>query len=282
MPARFEDGCHACANTSALIAKVLAGKGTLEYTRAAIGSGIIGEGQSPKTLTEPPGYVMDGVIASVGNPFEGEVQIQVQVASSMVDTSFKATGVMLYARDPETGEDVPYTYLCLETESEEIRSRSNAVGKIAVFDIIAVVGDVKNVTAVIDPNAMATHASVEAMLAQRLNRRAITIPTDGWVLEEDAPAVISPIMPLAEGDESEIAGEVQRIMYCLDIRIEDINENCMPDLMIDRGQSALQAAACGLAPVCESMDGALRVYAANPPEVSMTGTLGLVELTRRS
>ena len=95
---------------AALIAKVLAGRCQMNYTRAAVGQGTIPEGTSPKTLAEPPGYVMDAKIAAITNPIDGECQVTVQIYSADVETGFYATGIMLYAEDPDLGE-VPYTYL---------------------------------------------------------------------------------------------------------------------------------------------------------------------------
>ena len=54
----FTDGCYQCAPAEALIAKVLAGRCTMHYTRVAVGNGSIPEGSTPATMTEPAGYVM--------------------------------------------------------------------------------------------------------------------------------------------------------------------------------------------------------------------------------
>ena len=70
---RFDDGCYGSLKGIALIAKVLAGRCKMHYTRVAVGKGMIpevdenGEEVSPKTLTEPPDYVMDAKISSVTN-----------------------------------------------------------------------------------------------------------------------------------------------------------------------------------------------------------------------
>ena len=113
----FEDGSYSCTPGIELIAKVLAGRCKMKYTRAAVGSGQILETENPKTMTGPAGYVMDAQIAAVSNPVNGECQVTVQINSSDVDEGFYATGIMLYAEDPDDG-DVPYTYLVLENGPE--------------------------------------------------------------------------------------------------------------------------------------------------------------------
>lgn len=162
---RFEDGCYGSLKGVALIGKVLAGRCKMHYTRVAVGKGTIPEGMTPKTLEEPPEYVMDAMISSVTNPVDGECQVSVQIDSAAVETGFYATGLQLYAEDPDEGE-IPYTYLVLENEPEWIRPASSIVGKLAYFDIIAAVGDVDKVYATIDPDALVTRAAALQMLTE--------------------------------------------------------------------------------------------------------------------
>lgn len=162
---KFEDGSYQCLPGPALIAKVLAGRCMMNYTRAAVGQGAIPEDVSPKALTEPPDYVMDAKIAAVTNPVDGECQVTVQINSSDVETGFYAMGILLYAEDPDLGE-VPYTYLKLEDGLEWIRPASSAVGKLATFDLIAAVGAVDAVSANIDPDAIATYTAVKQLIAE--------------------------------------------------------------------------------------------------------------------
>ena len=63
--ARFEDGSYSSLPGIALIAKVLAGKCQMKYTRASVGKGKIPDAESPKTMTRPADYVMDAKISSV-------------------------------------------------------------------------------------------------------------------------------------------------------------------------------------------------------------------------
>lgn len=152
--AKYEDGSYGSAAGIALIAKVLAGRCAMKYTRVAVGKGNIPDDKTPKTMTEPADYVMDAVIAGITNPVDGECQVTVQINSANVDKGFYCTAVVLYAEDPDEGE-VPYTYLVLENEPEWIRPASSIVGKLATIDLIAAVGDVDTVTAAIDPEAHA-------------------------------------------------------------------------------------------------------------------------------
>lgn len=160
----FSDGCYQCAPAEALIAKVLAGRCTMHYTRVAVGSGSIPEGSTPATMTEPAGYVMDAKLSGVTNPVDGECQVTAQITSDDVTADFSATGVLLYAQDPDLGE-VPYTYLVLEAAPEPIKSKTSVVGKIAIFELVAAVGAVDNVTADIDLETLVTAEKVAEMIA---------------------------------------------------------------------------------------------------------------------
>lgn len=162
--AKYEDGCYGSLKGIALIGKVLAGRCKMHYTRVAVGKGQIPEGVSPKELEEPPEYVMDAMIASVTNPVDGECQVSVQINSAKVEKGYYAKWLILYAEDPDEGE-VPYTALCLENEPEWIRPASSIVGKLAHFDIIAAVGDVDEVYASIDPDALVTADAVERLIS---------------------------------------------------------------------------------------------------------------------
>lgn len=163
--AKFQDGNYGTAAGVTLIAKVLAGRCTLKYTRAAVGKGAIPDGSTPKTMTGPADYVMDVPISGVTNPVDGECQVSVQVSSTNVQTGFYCTNVVLYAQDPDVGE-VPFTYLVLENEPEWIHPASSSVGKVTAIDLISAVGDVDRVEAIIDENTIATIKAVAELIKE--------------------------------------------------------------------------------------------------------------------
>lgn len=247
---KFEDGSYQCLPGPALIAKVLAGRCKMNYTRAAVGQGTIPADISPKTLTEPPDYVMDAKIAAVTNPVDGECQVTVQINSSDVETGFYAMGILLYAEDPDLGE-VPYTYLKLEDGLEWIRPASSAVGKLATFDLIAAVGAVDAVSANIDPDAIATYAAVKQLIADATAVLEVTIPKENWERTEES-----------------------RYPFCMDIPIANVTEAMMPMLII--WPECMEAAgACGMSPLVRTVQGGIRVYAEVAPSETLQGTLTL-------
>ncbi len=247
----FEDGSYSSVPGTTLIAKVLAGRGTIKYTRAAVGKGKIPEGETPKTMTTPAEYVMDAQIASVTNPVDGECQVTVQINSANVKNGFYATGIILYAEDPDEGE-IPYTYLVLENGPEWIRPSSSVVGKIATFDLIAAVGGIDKVTAVVDPSAMVTRAEAQRLINDALIGRSIVIPQSGW----------------------QSYAEDMSLLY-LDTPLNDITERTTAIVSI-MPTDIKTADACGLYPTVESFNGFLRFYAKTSPDKDISANLALI------
>lgn len=259
--AKFEDGCYGSLKGIALIAKVLAGRCPMHYTRVAAGKGVIPDDLTPKTLEEPPEYVMDAMIASVTNPVDGECQVSVQINSAYVKEGFYATWLVLYAEDPDEGE-VPFTALCLENEPEWIRPASSIVGKLAHFDIIAAVGDVDKVTATIDSDALVSYGELAKIIrgiAAGASQKDVIIPASGWVADTDTNGAFD---------------------WMIDIASTDITESMVPDLTI-MPESLDESASCGLCRTSRAMTGALRLYSETIPTKAITVSLTLLETERK-
>ena len=249
---KFEDGSYGSLTGVTLLGKIMAGRCKMKYTRAAVGKGNIPEGKTPKTMTEPADYVMEARIVSVSNPVDGECQVTVQINSSDVEKGFYVTCIVLFAEDPDKGE-VAYTYLSLENEPEWIRPSSSIVGKVATFDIIAAVGDVDTVTAVIDSDSIATKGIVEKMIAQSTLQRDIVIPTTGWIA-------------VTAGDGGGVKIEITQ---------EDMTEQMIP--MVSIVYSDMDTAMeCGMSTVAETIEKGLRLYAEKAPGKEIHASLLLL------
>lgn len=291
---RFEDGCYGSLKGIALIAKVLAGRCKMHYTRVAAGKGAIPDDLTPKTIDEPPGYVMDAMISSVTNPIDGECQVSVQINSANVKDGFYLTWLLLYAEDPDEGE-IPFTALCLESEPEWIRPSSSIVGKLATFDIIAAVGDVDTVSASIDPEAVATIAEIKRKISEhnadpnahgdtitetvnaRLEEMAeggeivtpeavedivkeeIAKQQDGGVVRAEHLDLVIPVEGWEPDTDTEGIYPFHR-----DIANAQIDEDTVPIITI-LPTSLAAASACGLCPTAVTGPGYFRLYAKTAP-----------------
>lgn len=272
---KFEDGSYGSLTGVSLIGKVLAGRCSMKYTRAAAGSGQIPEGMTPKTMTGPAGYVMDAMIAAVTNPVDGECQVTVQIKSDNVETGFYLTNIVLFAEDPDEGE-VTFTYLSLENEPEWIRPASSIVGKLATFDLIAAVGDVDAVTAIIDPEAIATVAQVQQMISDHNSDPNahggiagggsgsvawvdVTIPAEGWASSEG----LDDVDDRAEGE-----------LY-LDLPVEDATADLTPNVILHKSATGV-AKAAGLSTASRALAGAVRFWSQQEPTEDMEATIVLL------
>ena len=259
----YEDGSYGSAKGIALIAKVLAGRCQMRYTRVAAGKGYIPEGETPKTMTQPADYVMDAKIASISNPIDGECQVTIQINSADVETGFYCTGLLLYAEDPDEGE-IPYTHLSLENEPEWVRPKSSIVGKLATFDLIAAVGDVDAVVAAIDPEAIATVKTANDLIAAHNNDPN----AHGGIAGESCVQVSDISIPKNDwrksGDEYEI-----------DIEIEKADETMFPTLALSLSSLPIAYNAV-LRASLKAFDGYVRLWAKRKPTADMKGTIALL------
>lgn len=302
--AKFQDGNYGTAAGVTLIAKVLAGRCTLKYTRAAVGKGAIPDGSTPKTMTGPADYVMDVPISGVTNPVDGECQVSVQVSSANVQTGFYCTNVVLYAQDPDVGE-VPFTYLVLENEPEWIHPASSSVGKVTAIDLISAVGDVDRVEATIDESTIATikvatelikehdkdpdaHA---ATITAAVRTTVKTLSESGEILNEErvkaliqeqgsSGTIIKDITIPADGwDWQRESGDEETLrddFRCVvDVAVDDATEDMFPSVALHK--AALETAKrAGLCPTVQANAGVLRFWARNAPEADMAATVALV------
>lgn len=251
---KFEDGSYGSLTGVALLGKILAGRCGMKYTRAAVGKGTIPDDMTPKAMTGCADYVMDAKIAAVTNPVDGECQVTVQIKSDDVETGFYLTNIVLFAEDPDEG-DVAYTYLSLENEPEWIRPASSIVGKLATFDLIAVVGDVDAVEANIDPDAVATIAAVRQLITDATVVMDITIPSDGW-----------------QNVTNEDAGEYSLYQ---DISVSGVTETMTPFLCVYPADMET-ATVCGISSAVRTLEGAVRVYTQTAPSQNIAATLILL------
>lgn len=107
-------GYKPTTNGSALIAKCLALGEVLEFTRVAFGSGCVEEGDNLATMHELISYVADGTFGKRSHK-NGRLELCVQyenINNPNVPT-FYINEFIVYAKDPETGEEVDILYATL-------------------------------------------------------------------------------------------------------------------------------------------------------------------------
>lgn len=177
MPVIYEDGNYLTEQGRALIAKSLASKTKIEFTRATVGSGTIPEGIAPKEMTDLVHYEVDGVIAEINSPAAGEAQLVFQVFSKDVSFGFLATEAAIWANDPDEGE-ILYTYIIIASNPEWIRATDDPVQKFAEFTCISIVGAATVDMTVVNPEAIATLGIIDKRLSAFVELSENEIPKE--------------------------------------------------------------------------------------------------------
>lgn len=200
MPTIHEDGNYLTEKGRALIAKLMARKSEIQFTRAAVGAGTIPEGMSPKDMTDLADWRADGMISDISTPVPGEAQLVFQVFSRDVQVGFLASEGAVWALDPDEGE-ILYTYIVLANSPEWIRAANDPVQKFAEFTCINIVDAVKVDITMVNPEAIATLGMLKNRLETFVELSEAEVPTVGArvhlrVLEQvetwaDAPAAKS-------------------------------------------------------------------------------------------
>ena len=144
-----------------LITKLVAAKGTLSFSRAAVGTGKPPEGYSPDSMISLSSYKMDAEIADYGIQ-EDKAYVTMQVSSDQVEEGFLLTEVGLYATDPDEGE-ILYAYMDISTDPTYIYANGSANRtKYAEFTLYVLVGTVEKVTAAVTSGSIITKETFKA------------------------------------------------------------------------------------------------------------------------
>lgn len=131
-----------------LITKLLAADGSLEFTRAAVGTGKLQNGVNPETLIDLVSYRLDAQIGAYGMEND-QAYINVQLSSEGITEGFLATEVGVFARDPDEGE-ILYSYMDISGDPTYIYAEgTSSVLKFAEFTMYMLIGSLTKVTAVI-------------------------------------------------------------------------------------------------------------------------------------
>lgn len=161
-------GTYVTAKGYKLLAKLLAVKGQLTYTRAAVGIGQTPDSISPESLIGLNAYKMDAEIADY-NIEDDKAYVTVQVSSEHVTEGFLATEVGVFAQDPDDGE-ILYGYMDISGDPTYIYGNtSTAMAKFAEFQLYFLIGQIKQVTASITPRAYISHEVLAKALAKKID-----------------------------------------------------------------------------------------------------------------
>lgn len=143
-----------------LLVKLMATKGTLTFTRVAIGTGSIPNGYDPASMIELVQYKMDGVISKCSAE-EDVARITMQVSSVGIETGFIMTEMGVFASDPDIGE-ILYAYLDMKEDPQYIYAEGGETQKFVETTLEVAIEHATKVSTYINPSSLITKEDFDA------------------------------------------------------------------------------------------------------------------------
>lgn len=150
-----------------LLAKLMATKAALTFTRISVGTGKILNGYDPSEMIDLVQYKMDGAISKC-NTDNDTAKITMQISSMGIESGFVISEVGVYAEDPDEGE-ILYSYIDLSDDPQYIYAEGGQAIKFVEITLEVVVGAETKVTAYINPESMITRDELEKELMKKVD-----------------------------------------------------------------------------------------------------------------
>lgn len=239
----------------ALIAKCGAEEKALNLCRVSVGSGLIGLGDNMADQLELVQYVTDAELGERRHE-DDRLYLTVQYDNSkhQEQETFYLSEFMIYGRDPDTQAEVPVAYATLGDYRQPVpKYNPDYPACIFSFPMVLVISDDIKVVVSADPGVV-TYNDLQNMLNEGVigfTKLAIRIPTGGW---------------------TETTDETIRESYPLQVDIKDnvIKAHMNPNLTV---YPADLDDASDLCPVAQTLNGALRLFAAKAPPRELKASL---------
>jgi len=146
----------------------------LLFTRVALGSGQLSQGQLMQALTALINPQMNLPITAAVVSGTGTAQLSATLQNTTLVTGFYASEIGLFATDPQLGE-ILYAYANAGNTADYIPAGGGADVVNLVFQVVTVVGQASNVTA----NITVTLYATQADFLSHVN--SITDPHPNWL-----------------------------------------------------------------------------------------------------
>lgn len=244
----------------ALLAKVVAGTGNVEFTKVCSSDTVYPVGEL-EALTELENVVQTSLISKIERTNGVAVKIEAAFSNTELTAGYYMRTLGLYATDPDDGE-ILYA-VTAETSGNCYMPPYNGVTVSGAFiTLITTIGNSENVELEVNPAAVATIGDLKsirqdiAALQEAVNQggvssATIVIPSSAavWNTSEDGVYV--------------------------DVPVEGVTAAMIPIVSIAEADSAA-ASKCGLSSKVETLGGAVRFRAKRTPETDITAELTLL------
>lgn len=239
-----------------VMAACMAMEEPLKIRRVAFGGGKVDEGVNLADVHELLEYVTDGAVAERRHEND-RLYLTIQYANKDhpdVKKMFMLSEFIVYTEDPETGEEADLLYGTLGDYRQPVPAYNPSLPpSLFNFPLELIISDEVQIS-VSAPAGLVTHAELVQLLGGLGTMSTeITIPTEGWEADEDT------------------AGKYP---LHVDITVPAATERHIPMLTV-LPQFLDTAVGYGLSSFTRTLEGALRVYARQPPEAPISAVLTL-------
>lgn len=148
----------------AVLNKILASQGALNFVKAELGSGVCTGADACRARTSLVNKIGDATFAGVTLE-GGEAKISVQYNNTGLATGFFVNEIGIYVLDPQTSAQVLYCYVTFGDHPDWIAPASSAT-YLRTYDVTTVVSTVSSVTVNISPSTVATKVELDALAAR--------------------------------------------------------------------------------------------------------------------
>lgn len=226
-----------------------------KITRVAFGSGKIDPDVNPADVHELLRFVSNGTVAERRHEAD-RLFLTIRYANKEhqdVTKMFLLSEFMVYVENPENGQEIDLLYGTLGDYRQPVPAYTPAFSpSVFSFPLVLVISDDVHVDVDV-PVGIATYYDLEVMAKEFAIRALdITIPRTGWVAETQ---------------------DLYR--YRRDVAVDGVTPRMIPLVtVLHTGEES--AAACGLDPTPETVDGAVRFRAVSPPTADIPAALTLL------
>lgn len=147
----------------ALMAKMIAGSGNVQFTKIATSSNVYSDSQI-LALTSLANVKQTTLISKVIRTNNVAVQVEGAITNAQLSTGYTMNTIALYALDPDEGEII-YT-ACGASSPGYMPPYNGITTSGAFFKLVTTVGNAENVTLNIDPAAVATIGDIQDLQKQ--------------------------------------------------------------------------------------------------------------------
>lgn len=239
----------------AVMAACMALEQPMRITRVAFGSGKLDPDVNPADVHELLSFVSNGTVAERRHEAD-RLFLTIRYANQEhqdVVKMFLLSEFMVYVQNPETGAETDLLYGTLGDYRQPVPAYTPAFSpSIFSFPLVLVISDDVHVEVDV-PVGIATYYDLEVMAREfAIRHTALTIPKDGWA-----------------------ADTLGKYRYRRDVAVEEVTPRMIPQVtVLPAGEDA--AIDCGLAPMAETLEGAVRLRSVAVPAADIPAQLTLL------